>query len=93
MILFIFIITLLCIYLRPFGLPIWLFSTLGAICAYVFNVVSFNDVAFVWEMVWDSSFTLIGLIIFAISLERLGFFNAIAKNSLSYCGTFSDEEI
>ena len=79
MILFIFIITLLCIYLRPFGLPIWLFSTLGAICAYVFNVVSFNDVAFVWEMVWDSSFTLIGLIIFAISLERLGFFNAIAN--------------
>ncbi len=79
MALLIFIITLLLIYFRPFGIPIWVFSILGSLCAYLFGIVNLNDIYFVWNMTWDSSFTLIGLIIFTISLERIGFFNFLAN--------------
>ncbi|EOB3874560.1 ArsB/NhaD family transporter [Campylobacter upsaliensis] len=47
-----------------------------------FGFVSLSDVAFVWGMVWDSTFSLVGLIIFALSLEKLGFFEVLAHYTL-----------
>lgn len=44
--------------------------------------MSLSDVAFVWGMVWDSTFSLVGLIIFALSLEKLGFFEVLAHYTL-----------
>lgn len=77
--LFVFVITLLFIYLRPFGISIWISSSIGALLVYLIGIVDLNDILFVWNMVWNSSFALVGLIVFAISLERLGFFNVIAN--------------
>ncbi|EAI6709911.1 arsenic transporter [Campylobacter upsaliensis] len=78
----IFILTLLCIYIRPFNLPLWVYSSLGAALCLGFGIVSLSDVAFVWGMVWDSTFSLVGLIIFALSLEKLGFFEVLAYYTL-----------
>ncbi|EPJ2205632.1 arsenic transporter [Campylobacter upsaliensis] len=78
----IFILTLLCIYIRPFNLPLWVYSSLGAALCLGFGIVSLSDVAFVWGMVWDSTFSLVGLIIFALSLEKFGFFEVLAHYTL-----------
>ncbi|EKT0444616.1 arsenic transporter [Campylobacter upsaliensis] len=78
----IFILTLLCIYIRPLNLPLWVYSSLGAALCVGFGFVSLSDVAFVWGMVWDSTFSLVGLIIFALSLEKLGFFEVLAHYTL-----------
>lgn len=78
----IFILTLLCIYIRPFNLPLWVYSSLGAALCVGFGFVSLSDVAFVWGMVWDSTLSLVGLIIFALSLEKLGFFEVLAHYTL-----------
>ncbi|EJM3943172.1 arsenic transporter [Campylobacter upsaliensis] len=78
----IFILTLLCIYIRPFNLPLWVYSSLGAALCLGFGIVSLSDVAFVWGIVWDSTFSLVGLIIFALSLEKLGFFEVLAHYTL-----------
>ncbi|EFT0414063.1 arsenic transporter [Campylobacter upsaliensis] len=78
----IFILTLLCIYIRPLNLPLWVYSSLGAALCVGFGFVSLSDVAFVWGMVWDSIFSLVGLIIFALSLEKLGFFEVLAHYTL-----------
>ncbi|EOC5017676.1 arsenic transporter [Campylobacter upsaliensis] len=78
----IFILTLLCIYIRPFNLPLWVYSSLGAAFCVGFGFVSLSDVAFVWGIVWDSTFSLVGLIIFALSLEKLGFFEVLAHYTL-----------
>lgn len=80
----IFILTLLCIYIRPFRLPLWVYSSLGALLCLVFGVVGFGDVAFVWGMVWDSTLTLVGLIIFCIVLEKLLFFDFLAYKILRF---------
>ncbi|EIA9991571.1 arsenic transporter [Campylobacter upsaliensis] len=78
----IFILTLLCIYIRPLNLPLWVYSSLGAAFCVGFGFVSLSDVAFVWGMVWDSTLSLVGLIIFALSLEKLGFFEVLAHYTL-----------
>ena len=78
----IFTLTLLCIYIRPFRLPLWVYSSLGALLCLGFGVVGFADVAFVWNMVWDSTLTLVGLIIFCIVLEKLLFFDFLAYKIL-----------
>lgn len=80
--LWLFALTLLCIYIRPFNLPLWVYSSLGAALCVGFGFVSLSDVVFVWGMVWDSTFSLVGLIIFALSLEKLGFFEVLAHYTL-----------
>lgn len=74
----IFSLVMLGIFTRPFGMPIWLTSTLGALFSLALGSVSLSDVFFVWGMVWNSSLALIGLIIFALALEKLGFFEVLA---------------
>ncbi|WP_304409490.1 arsenic transporter, partial [Helicobacter japonicus] len=63
---------------RPFGLPLWVFSTLGAVGAYCLNVVDLGDIWRVWAMVWDSTLTLVGLILLTLLLDKLGFFNFLS---------------
>lgn len=73
-----FMLTMLLIYWHPLNLPLWVFSTLGAVGAYLFNVVNLDDIWRVWAMVWDSTLTLIGLILLTLAFETLGFFDFLA---------------
>ena len=75
----IFTLTICCVYLRPLRLPIWVFSTLGAVCAYALGVVSLSDIALVWEITKPSTLALIGLILLSLSFEKLGFFTHLAS--------------
>lgn len=69
---------MLLIFWRPFRLPLWVFSTLGAVGAYCLNVVDLGDIWRVWAMVWDSTLTLVGLILLTLLLDKLGFFNFLS---------------
>ncbi|RAX56754.1 hypothetical protein CCZ01_08590 [Helicobacter monodelphidis] len=85
MIFAIFLISLIFIFWRPFQLPIWVFSTLGAICVILFGVLGIinfhsNDIWTIFSIVWDSSLSLIGLIIITFCLESIGFFDYIAQH-------------
>ncbi|MED7852643.1 ArsB/NhaD family transporter, partial [Campylobacter coli] len=74
----IFIITLILLFWRPWNLPLWLIAIFGALFAFIFKLVNLEDASFVFDLVWDSSLTLVGLIILSFSLEVLGFFSFIA---------------
>lgn len=74
----IFIITLILLFWRPWNLPLWLIAIFGALFAFIFKLVNLEDAFFVFDLVWDSSLTLVGLIILSFSLEVLGFFSFIA---------------
>ncbi|WP_394978165.1 ArsB/NhaD family transporter [uncultured Helicobacter sp.] len=77
----IFALTMLCVYMRPFKLPIWVFSTLGALCVFVFGVVSLADIMLVWEITKPSTFALIGLILLSLAFEKLGFLRTLLRVS------------
>lgn len=76
---FIFIVTMFCIYVRPFGLPLWIFSTLGAACTYIFGAVNLDNILLVWDITKPSTLALIGLILLSLSFEKLGFFTHLAS--------------
>ena len=76
---FIFIVTMFCIYVRPFGLPLWIFSTLGAAYTYIFGAVNLDNILLVWDITKPSTLALIGLILLSLSFEKLGFFTHLAS--------------
>lgn len=82
--LFIFLATLLLLFWRPYHLPLWVISTAGAFFVFILKLVDLDDAYFVFSLVWDSSLTLIGLIILSFSLELLGFFDFIAEKILHF---------
>lgn len=79
MIFFLFALTMFFIYWRPFNLPLWVFSTLGALAAFVLGLVSVEDMLRVWAMVEESTLTLVGLILLTLALEKIGFFTYLSS--------------
>lgn len=70
----IFLITLIFIIWQPRGLQIGTTSVIGAFVAYLLGVVSYNDFFIVFDIVWDATFAFIGIIIFSLVLDEIGFF-------------------
>ncbi len=70
----IFLITLIFIIWQPRGLQIGTTAVVGAIVALVFGVVNFNDVAIVFDIIWDATLAFIGIIILSMVLDEIGFF-------------------
>jgi arsenical pump membrane protein len=70
----IFVVTLLLIIVRPFGLQIGTSATLGAATALLVGVVDLGDVLEVASIVWDATLAFIGIIILSLVLDRIGFF-------------------
>ncbi|TLD82048.1 arsenic transporter [Helicobacter sp. MIT 05-5293] len=79
-----FVIVMLLIYWRPFNIPLWAVSTLGAGIALMLGIVSVGDVWFVWGMVWDSTLVLVGLIVLTLAMERIGFFAYLAHKIIIF---------
>ncbi|WP_299326887.1 ArsB/NhaD family transporter [uncultured Helicobacter sp.] len=78
MVLWVFVVMMVCLYWRPFGLPLWVYSTLGALACVAISALDSSDIMRVWAMVWDSTLTLVGLIMLAVMLEKLLFFEYVA---------------
>ncbi|WP_407381196.1 arsenic transporter [Helicobacter sp.] len=87
MVLWVFAAMMVCLYWRPFGLPLWVYSTLGALACVMISALDSSDIMRVWAMVWDSTLTLVGLIMLAVMLEKLLFFEYVAMLCIRALGS------
>ncbi|WP_064000012.1 arsenic transporter [Campylobacter iguaniorum] len=70
----IFFITLFFIIFQPFGIKVGFSAVAGAVVAFISGCVSLEDIFGVWDMVWDATLTLVGIIILSLGLDEIGFF-------------------
>ncbi|MFA5461714.1 MAG: arsenic transporter [Sulfurimonas sp.] len=74
----IFLVTLVLIITQPRGFQIGTIAISGAVVALVFDVVNFDDVIAVFDIIWDATLAFIGIIIFSMILDKIGFFEYCA---------------
>ncbi|AOU99174.1 arsenic transporter [Acidihalobacter yilgarnensis] len=82
----IFLITLVFVIWQPRGLGIGWSATGGALLALATGVITPHDIPIVWHIVWDATFTFVGLIIISLTLDEAGFFHWAALHVARWGG-------
>uniref|UniRef100_E6PPJ9 Arsenical pump membrane protein (Arsenic efflux pump protein) n=1 Tax=mine drainage metagenome TaxID=410659 RepID=E6PPJ9_9ZZZZ len=84
--LLIFIATLILVIWQPRGLGIGWSALGGAALALAMGVIQLSDIPVVWHIVWDATFTFVGLIIISLLLDEAGFFHWAALHVARWGG-------
>ncbi len=82
----IFVFTLFLIVKKPFNIGIGYSAVIGALLAFIFNVIAFDDIIKVFDIVWDATFTFVAIIIISIILDEIGFFEWAALHIARFAG-------
>jgi arsenical pump membrane protein len=82
----IFLVTLVFVIWQPRGLGIGWSAMAGAVLALLTGVIGWHDVPVVWHIVWDATFTFVGLIIISLLLDEAGFFQWAALHIARWGG-------
>lgn len=82
----IFLATLALVIWQPRGLGIGWSALGGAALALAVGVVEWTDVGVVWDIVWDATFTFVGLIVISLILDEAGFFHWAALHVARWGG-------
>lgn len=70
----IFLLTILCIFLKPFNKKEWVYATLFALFTLILGFVNLNDIFYVYSNVWNAALSLISIMIISLILDEIGFF-------------------
>ncbi len=82
----IFVVTLALVIWQPRGLGIGWSALGGAAVALAVGVIHLQDIPVVWHIVWDATFTFVGLIIVSLLLDEAGFFHWAALHVARWGG-------
>ncbi|WP_079415383.1 arsenic transporter [Thiomonas intermedia] len=82
----IFVVTLVFVIWQPRGLGIGYSALGGAALALMLGVIQWGDIPVVWHIVWDATFTFVGLIIISLILDDAGVFHWAALHVARWGG-------
>lgn len=71
----VFGLTLFLVIAQPKGLGIGWGAFIGALLALLLGVVHIDNIPAVWGIVWNATFTFVGLIVISLLLDEAGFFH------------------
>ena len=76
--LLLFVVVIIAVLARPKKLNIAIPPIIGSILLLLTGIIKIRDVIFVWDVVWNATFTLVAIILLSIILDRIGFFSYLA---------------
>ena len=82
--LIVFVFTLVLVVWQPRGLGIGWGALIGAGLGLALGVIHWQDIAAVWHIVWDATFTFVALIVISLLLDEAGFFHWAALHVARY---------